>query len=128
MALNDRQKRFCEEYLIDRNATQAAIRAGYSEKTAHSIGNENLKKPEIEKYITELKEKQSKRTEITADKVLRELGMMAFSEVETITSKDKIKALELIGKHLGMFESKIDEAECGSELPMLMEALKDDIS
>ena len=46
-----KQKRFCDEYLTDLNATQAAIRSGYSEKTAYSIGNENLKKPEIQEYI-----------------------------------------------------------------------------
>lgn len=54
--LNDKQKKFCNEYLIDLNATQAAIRAGYSEKTARSIANENLTKPDIQKYIQELQE------------------------------------------------------------------------
>ena len=49
--LTAKQQRFCDEYLIDLNATQAAIRAGYSEKTAYSIGTENLRKPEIKKYI-----------------------------------------------------------------------------
>ena len=48
--MTEKQKLFCEEYLIDLNATQAALRAGYSEKTAYSIGNENLKKPEIQEY------------------------------------------------------------------------------
>ena len=57
--MTEKQKRFCEEYLIDLNATQAALRAGYSEKTAYSIGNENLKKPEIQEYIQKrLKEKE----------------------------------------------------------------------
>ena len=51
--LTPKQKRFCQEYLIDLNATQAAVRAGYSEKTAYSVGNENLRKPEIKKYIDE---------------------------------------------------------------------------
>ena len=60
--MTEKQKRFCEEYLIDCNATQAAIRAGYSAKTAYSIGNENLTKPEIEAYIKEkLEELQSER-------------------------------------------------------------------
>ena len=53
--MTEKQKRFCEEYLIDLNATQAALRAGYSEKTAYSIGNENLKKPEIQEYIQKRK-------------------------------------------------------------------------
>ena len=57
--MTEKQKLFCEEYLIDLNATQAALRAGYSKKTAYSIGNENLKKPEIQEYIQKLlKEKQ----------------------------------------------------------------------
>ena len=57
--MTEKQKLFCEEYLIDLNATQAALRAGYSEKTAYSIGNENLKKPEIQEYIQKrLKEKE----------------------------------------------------------------------
>lgn len=60
MALTEKQILFCNEYLIDLNATQAAIRAGYSEKTAYSIGNENLKKPEIQEYMLKLmNEKQS---------------------------------------------------------------------
>ena len=57
--MTDRQRKFADEYLIDCNATQAAIRAGYSEKTAYSIGDENLKKPEIKKYIDEQLEKIS---------------------------------------------------------------------
>jgi phage terminase small subunit len=57
--LTAKQKRFCEEYSIDFNATQSAIRAGYSEKTAYSIGNENLKKPEIKKYISEILERKT---------------------------------------------------------------------
>ena len=55
--MTEKQKLFCEEYLIDLNATQAALRAGYSEKTAYSIGNENLKKPEIQEYIQKLPNK-----------------------------------------------------------------------
>ena len=128
--MTDRQKKFCDEYLIDLNATQAAIRAGYSEKTAYSISNELLKKPQI------------KRTEITADRVLLELARIAFvdgSAFATITAcgkvkftptdeltndqraviagvkngkfgteiktNDKVRALELLGKHLGLFDS-----------------------
>ena len=51
MSLTAKQKRFCDEYLIDLNATQAAIRAGYSEKTAYRTGADNLRKPQIEEYI-----------------------------------------------------------------------------
>ncbi len=56
--LTPKQKRFCEEYVVDFNATQAAIRAGYSKKSAYSIGPENLKKPKIRNYIRELKQYQ----------------------------------------------------------------------
>lgn len=61
--MTEKQKLFCEEYLISLNATQAAIKAGYSEKTAYSIGNENLKKPEIQEYIQKrLKKKKAKQS------------------------------------------------------------------
>ena len=83
--LNSKQERFCEEYLVDLNRTQAAIRAGYSEKTAGSIGSENLQKPEIESYIQVLMDKRSERTEITADRVLTEIGKMAFANMADYT-------------------------------------------
>lgn len=76
--LKDKQERFCQEYLIDLNATQAAIRAGYSQKTAYSIGEENLRKPEIDLRIKELMGERSKRTEITQDRVLQEYARLAF--------------------------------------------------
>lgn len=76
--LTAKQKRFCEEYLIDKNATQAAIRAGYSEGSANVIGCENLTKPNIADYIQKAIAEQSKRTLITADRVLEELAKLAF--------------------------------------------------
>lgn len=79
--LNDKQKRFCEEYIIDLNATQAAIRAGYSEKTARQIGTENLSKLVIQEYIQQLQIERSKRTEITADRVFKELAHIAFDDI-----------------------------------------------
>lgn len=146
--LTDKQKRFCEEYIVDLNATQAAIRAGYSEKTARFTAAENLTKPNIQTYISELQKQQSKRTEITADRVLEELAAIAFSDrskfsyvtnngvrftpTEELTdgekrsiagiidgkngieikSYDKLRALELIGKHIGMFEkNRADQEE-----------------
>jgi phage terminase small subunit len=81
-ALTAKQQRFVDEYLIDLNATQAAIRAGYSEKTAYSIGNENLSKPEIAKAIEGAQIALAKRTEITADRVLTELGKLGFSNMQ----------------------------------------------
>lgn len=81
MALTAKQKRFCEEYIIDLNAAQAAIRSGYSENTARAIGSENLTKPDIQEYIQQLMDKRSKRTEITADMVLKEYAKIGFSNI-----------------------------------------------
>lgn len=140
--LTPKQERFCEEYLVDLNATQAAIRAGYSEKTADRIANQNLRKLEVCKRIEKLRKKQSERTEITADRVLAELAAIAFADRTKISNIrengeiaftptdnlstdvkktisgiecgkygikvstcDKVKALELLGKHLGIFET-----------------------
>lgn len=71
--LNEKQKKFCNEYLIDLNATQAAIRAGYSEKTARSIANENLTKPDIQKYIQDLQAGIQKRNKISQDEIVQDL-------------------------------------------------------
>ena len=76
--LTPKQERFCEEYLIDLNATQAAIRAGYSEKTANRIASQNLSKLDISKYITELKKEREEKIGITAERVLAEIEKMAF--------------------------------------------------
>lgn len=82
--LNAKQQRFAEEYIVDLNATQAAKRAGYSEKTAHTIGHDLLKKPEIEAAIQAAKCARSARTEITADRVLSELSRLGFSDVRRL--------------------------------------------
>lgn len=84
MKLNDKQKRFCLEYIVDLNATQAAIRAGYSEKTAKSMGCENLTKPDIQAYVQKLMSERSKRTEITADNVLKELAKLGFGNMQNL--------------------------------------------
>lgn len=161
--LTEKQARFVSEYLVDLNATEAAKRAGYSEKTAYSIGFENLRKPEIQEAIQAAKDDRAKRTEITQDMVLRELACVAFANgtdfakivstmapttvvddngnlqqvmgrvqrvelIDTdqvspdkraaiagikegkfgieVKSYDKVKALELLGQHLGMFTGK----------------------
>ena len=151
--LTERQKRFCDEYLIDLNATQAAIRAGYSKKTAKVIGNENLTKPDIAARIKKRRDAQIKRTEITADRVLLELARIAFvdgSAFATITARgnvkftptdeltndqraviagvkngkfgteiktnDKVRALELLGKHLGLFDSGSLQSDEGVQI------------
>jgi phage terminase small subunit len=81
MALNDKQARFVAEYLIDLNATQAAIRAGYSEATAYSQGQRLLKHVEVASAVANAQAQRSERTEITADRVLQELAKIGFSDI-----------------------------------------------
>ena len=107
--LTAKQEIFCREYIIDLNATQAAIRAGYSSKTANRIASENLSKPDIQRKIQELQQERAERTEITQDRVLKELAGIGFAPITKgkIKAADKTKALELLGRHLGMFTDKL---------------------
>ena len=145
--LTKKQKLFVEEYLIDMNETQAAIRAGYSTETAQQMGSENLSKPVIKNAIDKAIADRSRRTGINQDRVIQEIAKMAFlnpvdvidmdeatikgeanrddtaciasvkvkvmpGEGGNITERevktyDKLKALELLGKHLGMFTDKL---------------------
>ena len=82
--LTAKQERFCQEYMIDLNASQAAIRAGYSVKTAGSVGAENLKKPEIQNRISELQKTIQERTEITQDMVIAEYAKIAFANTTDV--------------------------------------------
>ena len=86
--LTDKQEAFCQEYLIDLNATQAAIRAGYSEKTAASMGQQNLIKLEITKRLHELKAKRSEKTQIDANYVLNRLAEIDSMDVADILESD----------------------------------------
>ena len=88
--MTNKQKRFCAEYLIDLNATQAAIRAGYSTSTAGAIGAENLKKPQIRACIDKALAEQSKRTGVTADRVVRELAKVAFVNSDDVVDFDSV--------------------------------------
>lgn len=162
--MTERQKRFCNEYLIDLNVTQAAIRAGYTPKYANKKAYELLDKLEIKEYLDKKMKDREQRTEITQDKVVNELAAIAFSnasdffkvvdkpitaggvpvlddegnprtykDVEFVNTdklseankkvissikqgsngleiklNDKLKALELLGKHLGMFKDKVE--------------------
>ena len=123
--MNTRQRKFCDEYLIDCNATQAAIRAGYSPKTAYSIGEENLKKPELKAYIDEQLERIHNEKTADAQEVLEFLTSVMRGEhteqtlqligdgVQTITdidvsAKERLKAAELIGKRYGMFKDGLN--------------------
>lgn len=81
MKLTAKQEMFIREYLVDLNATQAAIRAGYSKKTAYAIGEENLRKPEIAEAIQKAMDERAQRTQITADRVLEEYAKIGFSNI-----------------------------------------------
>ncbi|WP_444668369.1 terminase small subunit [Cereibacter changlensis] len=86
--LSGKQDRFCAEYLLDLNATQAAIRAGYSKRTAGSQGFDLLQKPEIAARIAEMKLERSNRTEITADRVVMEIAKIAFASMRRFVTID----------------------------------------
>ena len=91
--MTKKQKLFIEEYLIDLNATQAAIRAGYSPDTAYSIGSENLKKPEIRARIEKAMAERSKRTGINQDRVLQELAKIGFANITDIVDPNTAEVL-----------------------------------
>ena len=95
--LTDKQEMFCEEYIADpeMNITNAAIKAGYSKKTAYSIGSENLKKPEIDKRIQELKNERSERLRFTADEVLSKLAILSRSNIKNFAKPDGFGGLTM---------------------------------
>lgn len=127
--MTKKQKRFADEYLIDCNATQAAIRAGYSEKTARQIGQENLSKPDIRNYIDEQLAKMHDENIADAEEVMKYLTsvLRGQSESEIVVvegtgdgcsdarrmtkapdEKERLKAAELLGKRYGMFTDKVN--------------------
>ena len=106
--LTPKQQRFVEEYLIDLNATQAAIRSGYSEKTAKEIGSENLTKPNIAKAIAEAQEKLSNKAQVTVEMVVQGLLNEAKDLSEGSTQSARVSAWAHLGKHLGIFKDKIE--------------------
>ena len=127
--LTVKQKKFCEEYLIDCNATQAAIRAGYSKKTAYSIGEQNLKKLEIKTYIDEMLENVKSNNIADATEVMEYLTSVvrgkSISEIVVVEGvgegcsiarnvqkapdeKERLKAAELLGKRYGLFTDKVE--------------------
>ena len=84
--LTAKQQAFVREYLVDLNATQAAIRAGYSENTAAEIGYENLNKLQIKLAVRVAQAARARRTEVTADKVIREYARLAFSDISDLVT------------------------------------------
>jgi len=176
MALTPKQKRFVAEYLVDLNATAAAKRAGYSEKTACEQAARLLANVKVQAAVQEAKQARQERTEITQDMVLRETAKLAFFDIRKMFGKDgkplniseldadtaaalvgldvqdvsdndgdyvgfvkkykmadKIKALELLGKHLGTWEPKddgpkdeVEEDDLSRSLRELGEGLESD--
>lgn len=145
--LNEKQQRFVDEYLIDLNGTQAAIRAGYSAKTADVQGSRLLANAKVQQAVSERMAERSKRTGVNQDRIVLELAKIAMvkmtdivnghGEIKTSATDDdlaciesikykssesdtgfsverevkiasKVKALELLGKHLGMWNDKLD--------------------
>lgn len=117
MPLTAKQERFCEEYIVDLNATQAAIRAGYSDNCASEIGYENLSKPQIAERIAEMKAERSQRTKVDADWVLTQASE-TFSECR---EKERYSAgasyLRMVGSHVDVQAFKeVVEHSASSEL------------
>lgn len=114
--MNVRQQKFCDYYLQSGNATEAAIKAGYSKKTAYSIGQRLLKNVEIEKYLSEHQQKAHNSRIATAEEVLEFLsGTMRNEE---IGRKERLKAAELLGKRYALFE---DRRETDNQTPVNIE-------
>jgi phage terminase small subunit len=112
--LTPKQQLFISEYLIDFNATRAAIAAGYSEKTAYGIGSENLRKPQIMEHISKVIEEQLKSTKAALKKkIIEALQSIAFEPEGS--EKDRMKAMELLGKYIGLW---IDKVEISGELKL----------
>ena len=160
--LTEKQQRFVEEYLIDLNATQAAIRAGYSVKTAEQTASRMLSFVKVQSEIEKALAERSRRTGINQDRVIQELAKIAFVNITNIVNDDceilpdadeadlaaiesvkvktiptkggevgierevklssKLKALEMLGKHLGMWNDKLD---VNMNIPIIFEGEAD---
>lgn len=107
MALTAKQERFVQEYLKDLNATQAALRAGYSEKTAGSVGHENLKKPEIAAEIEKRQEQIGEDNGITVEWILGEMKDTYRQAKEVGEYSAANKSLEMLGRYKGIFNDKL---------------------
>lgn len=109
--MTPKQKAFCENYLVDLNATQAAIRAGYSEKTANRIATENLSKPVIAEAIKEAMAERSEKMGLTQVMIIEGLLKEARNEGKGSSHSARVAAWATLGKHLGMFADKPETAE-----------------
>ena len=112
MALSEKQKRFCEEYLIDLNGTQAATRAGYSAKTANEQAARLLAKVSVQAYVQSLQKKVSTKLEITRERILNELARIAFSDVRVYFDEEgNLKKFEDINDDQAAAVSSVETDE-----------------
>ncbi len=130
MALTPKQQRFVAEYTVDFNATAAAVRAGYSKKTAAQQGYKLLQMPEIQEVMTEEFQKRQERTQLDGDYVVEKLKEIAEMTAADYTDSplkfsNKIRVLELLGKHLGVFEPKSGSGHQDREDDPLTASLKE---
>lgn len=119
MPLTGKQRRFVDEYLVDLNATQAAIRAGYSPKTAYDIGFDNLRKKDIAEAIESAFAARSKKTGITAERVLEEAARIAFADIREAVAWDGDTVVVKPSKDI-----PLEVAACVSEVSATKEGIR----
>lgn len=122
VALNPKQAAFVREYLIDHNATQAAIRAGYSAKTARSVGSENLAKPDIKAAIDEASARVAEQTDITVAEIVE--GLKSEAKGADIASA-RVQAWGLLAKYKQMFVERVEHSGAnGSPISISINGVK----
>ena len=110
--MTTKQERFVQEYLVDLNATQAALRAGYSEQSASQQASRMLRNVKVQAAIQQAMQEQQQRVQIDQDYVIEKLREIADMEASDASDSElkysgKLKALELLGRHLGMFDDRM---------------------
>lgn len=123
MKLTPKQQAFCDYYIASGNATEAAIKAGYSEKTARSVGSENLTKPDIKGYIQVQSQQRHQERIAGADEILEYLSGVIRNPEET--TRERTKAAELLGKRYALFEEARENPE--AKLDKLCNAIREAI-
>lgn len=129
MALTPKQERFVQEYLVDLNATAAAKRAGYSERRASELGYQLLRKTTVQAAIQRAIQDRSQRTGVTQDYVIEKLKAISDKQASDAPDSDlkyssQIKAIELLGKHLGAWEPQNKQQTAVEDLTALAEKLR----
>jgi phage terminase small subunit len=110
-SLSPKRQKFIQEYAVTHNGTQAALKAGYSPKTAYSAAHEILKIPEVQAELARLEKAAAARNNVTVDEIINRLYNEALAGDPNEPSSARIKALELIGKHLGMWRDRSNEPD-----------------